>query len=82
MGPIGVWAGIYVTSLKIFQLRAMIYLDATFILADIYVPSLKACQLRAVIYIYAPPLKACKPTAMIYLHATCIPAKTYRSPRA
>jgi len=59
MGPIGVWAGIYVTSLKMFQPRAVIYLDATFVPADIYVPSLKACQPRAMLYILT--LHACRP---------------------
>ena len=58
MGPIGVWPGIYVTSLRTFQLRAVIYLDATCIPANIYVPSLKACQPRAVIYILM--LHACR----------------------
>jgi len=74
-------ADIYVSSLKVCQPRAMIYLYATFVLADIYVPLLKACQLRAVIYIYAPPQSVWTDNHDI-LHATCVPANTYRSPRA
>src|SRR5882724_10760844 len=61
MGPIGVWASIYVTLLQAFQLRAMIYLYATCMLA----------------VIYAPPLKVCEPTTMLYFHATCVLADIY-----